>query len=81
VSARWPLALVLLVSWVILCAAPALAQSRIPSSEMPGRERERFTDSPFERYRKPQAQIRLQSADPLPRIDGTRKKSPRRKLR
>jgi hypothetical protein len=48
---------------------------------MPGRERERFTDSPFERYRKPQAQIKLQSADPLPRIEGTRKKSPRRKLR
>jgi hypothetical protein len=77
VNARWPLALALLVSW----AAPALAQSRIPSSEMPGRERERFTDSPFERYRKPQAQIKLQSADPLPRIDSTRKKSPRRKPR
>jgi hypothetical protein len=69
--------LILLVS----CLAPALAQPRIPSSEMPGRERERFTDSPFERYRKPQAQIKLQSADPLPRIDGTRKKSQRRKPR
>jgi hypothetical protein len=75
VSARWPLALALLVS----CAASAVAQPRIPSSEMPGRERERFTDSPFERYRKPQSQIKLQSADPLPRIDGTRKKSLRRK--
>ncbi|MBX9845036.1 MAG: hypothetical protein K2Z80_24825 [Xanthobacteraceae bacterium] len=61
-SARWPLALVLLVS----CAAPGGAQSRIPSSELPGREWQRFTDSPFERYRKPQAQIKLQSADPLP---------------
>jgi hypothetical protein len=45
---------------------------------MPGRERDRFTDSPFERYRKPQPQIKLQAADPLPRIDGTRKKSRRR---
>jgi hypothetical protein len=77
VSARWPLALALLVS----CTAPAVTQSRIPSSEMPGRERERFTDSPFERYRKPQAQIKLQSADPLPRIESSRKKSPRRKPR
>jgi hypothetical protein len=77
VNVHRSLALALLVS----CAAPALAQPRIPSSEMPGRERERFTDSPFERYRKPQSQIRLQSADPLPRIDVTRKKSPRRKPR
>ena len=76
-SARWPLALALLVS----CATPAVAQPRIPSSEMPGRERERFTDSPFERFRKPQPQIKLQSADPLPRIEGARKKSPRRKPR
>lgn len=76
-SARWPLALAVLVS----CATTAVAQSRIPSSEMPGRERERFTDSPFERYRKPQAQIKLQSADPLPRIEGARKKSQRRKPR
>ena len=76
-SARWPLALALLVS----CMAQALAQPRIPSSEMPGREWERFTVSPFERYRKPQAQIKLQSADPLPRIDGARKKSSRRKPR
>jgi hypothetical protein len=74
VSAGWPLALALLMS----CTASALAQPRVPSSEMPGRERERFTDSPFERYRKPQPQIKLQSADPLPRIDGTRKKSRRR---
>ena len=76
-SARLPLALVL----IVVCAGSALAQSRIPSSEMPGRERERFTDSPFERYRKPQAQIKLQSADPLPRIDGARNKSQRRKRR
>ena len=75
--ARLPLALVL----VAVCAGSALAQSRIPSSAMPGRERERFTDSPFERYRKPQVQIKLQSADPLPRIGGTQKKSQRRKRR
>jgi hypothetical protein len=72
VSARLPLALIL----IVVCAGSALAQSRIPSSEMPGRERERF--SPFERYRKPQAQIKLQSADPLPRWDSPRKK-PRKK--
>jgi hypothetical protein len=77
VSGGLPLALVLIVAF----AGPVLAQPRIPSSEMPGRERERFTDSPFERYRKPQPQIKLQSADPLPRIDGAGKKSQRRKLR
>lgn len=76
-SARGPLALALLVCWL----APAVAQSRIPSSELPGREWQRFTDSPFERYRKPQAQIKLQSADPLPRIGGPAKKSQRRKPR
>ena len=54
---------------------------RAPDDETRRTERERFTDSPFERYRKPQAQIKLQSVDPLPRIDGTRKKSPRGKLR
>lgn len=69
-SARVVLTLALIVSGV----SSALAQSRIPSSEMPGRERERFVDSPFERYRKPQPQIKLQSADPLPRWDGSRKK-------
>ena len=76
-SARLPLALLL----VAACAGQALAQPRIPSSEMPGRERERFTDSPFERYRKPQAQIKLQSADPLPRSYNLEKKPPRRKRR
>ena len=76
-SARWPLALLPIVA----CATAALAQPRIPSSEMPGRERERFTDSLAERFRKPQPQIRLQSADPLPRIDSPRKQTPRRKRR
>jgi hypothetical protein len=74
VSARVLLTLALIVSG--LSSAPA--QPRIPSSEMPGRERERFTDSPFERYRKPQPQIKLQSADPLPRFERPRKQ-PRRK--
>jgi hypothetical protein len=74
VSARVLLTLALIVSG--LSSAPA--QPRIPSSEMPGRERERFTDSPFERYRKPQPQIKLLSADPLPRWDRPRK-TPRQK--
>jgi hypothetical protein len=69
VSARVLLTLALIVSG--LSSAPA--QSRIPSGEMPGRERERFVDSPFERYRKPQSQIKLQSTDPLPRFDNLRK--------
>jgi hypothetical protein len=76
VSARLLLTLALIVSG--MSSAPA--QSRVPSSEMPGRERERFVDSPFERYRKPQPQIRLQSADPLPRMERPRKK-PRLKHR
>jgi hypothetical protein len=74
VSARVVFTLALILS-VTPCA---LAQPGIPSGEMPGRERERFTDSPFERYRKPQPQIKLQSADPLPRFERPRKK-PRRK--
>ena len=69
-SARLLLTVALVVSG--LSAAPA--QPRIPSSEMPGRERERFVDSPFERYRKPQPQIKLQSSDPLPRFEHPRKK-------
>jgi hypothetical protein len=73
VSARVLLILALIASGV----SSALAQSRIPSSERPGRERERFVDSPFERYRKPQPQIKLQSADP-PRWERPRKK-PRHK--
>jgi hypothetical protein len=34
-----------------ISAAPAA--SPVPSSEMPGRERERFTDSPVERFMRP----------------------------
>ena len=70
--------LLLTAALVLAGTSSALAQARIPSSEMPGRERERFADSPFERYRKPQQQIKLQSADPLPRWESPRKK-PRRK--
>jgi hypothetical protein len=38
---------------VLLTAPLAAAQPQIPPSEMPGRERERFTDSPVERFMKP----------------------------
>lgn len=34
-------------------AAVASAQTRIPASEMPGRERERFIESPLDRFFKP----------------------------
>jgi hypothetical protein len=77
VSAR----LLLTLALILPGTSSALAQSRIPSSEMPGRERERFVDSPFELYRKPQLQIKLQSADPLPRLDRVRKKPARPKRR
>ncbi len=67
-SARVLLTLALIVSG--LSSAPA--QSRIPSGEMPGRERERFVDSPFERYRKPKPNINLLSTDPRPRFENLR---------
>jgi hypothetical protein len=54
----------LTLALIVLGLSSAPAQPRIPSSEMPGRERERFVDSPFERYRKPRLQIKLQSTDP-----------------
>jgi hypothetical protein len=52
---------------MILLSAPlAAAQPRIPPSEMPGRERERFTDSPVERFMRPGPQ----AAPPV--VDTTR---------
>lgn len=40
---------------VLLAAgiSAAVAAPAIPSSEMPGRERDRFTDSPVERFMRP----------------------------
>jgi hypothetical protein len=38
---------------VLSGAALASAQSRIPANELPGRERERFIESPLERFLKP----------------------------
>ncbi len=41
------------LAMVLLTAPLAAAQPQIPPSEMPGRERERFTDSPVERFMRP----------------------------
>ncbi|HLH94964.1 MAG TPA: hypothetical protein VKW08_07590 [Xanthobacteraceae bacterium] len=39
---------------LLVFASPiALAASPVPSSEMPGRERDRFTQSPVERFMQP----------------------------
>jgi hypothetical protein len=34
-------------------AAPAFAQATIPANQLPGRERERFIESPLERFMRP----------------------------
>ena len=47
---NWPSIVGLLLAAWISAAAAAPA---IPSSELPGRERDRFTDSPVERFMRP----------------------------
>jgi hypothetical protein len=49
----------------------AAAAPPLPSSEMPGRERERFTDSPVERFMRPGPYQTPQVVDPFaePRCD------------
>jgi hypothetical protein len=49
---------------LVLGAQLALAQSKIPSREMPGRERERFIDSPVERFMRAGPQNALPVIDP-----------------
>jgi hypothetical protein len=44
-------------------ASLAAAQPAIPPSAMPGRERERFTDSPVERFMKPGPQATPPAVD------------------
>jgi hypothetical protein len=53
VRARAALALALMVSSPLL----ATAQPNIPASELPGRERERFLESPIERSMRPGATV------------------------
>jgi hypothetical protein len=51
---------------MLLQAATSVAEAapNVPPSEQPGRERERFTPSPLDRFMKPQPQT-----EPLIRLD------------
>jgi hypothetical protein len=57
-------------------AAVAVAAPNIPSSELPGRERQRFQESPVDRFTEPS-----QKATPLWQWDCDRAKSKGRKHR
>lgn len=78
-----------LASVLILAVTPgqSLAQSQqrnsVPTTEMPGRERERFFESPIERYRRPSPFVDPFVVDP-PLTTGRQRtppRQPRRKLR
>ena len=87
--ARAVLARVALASAVILVVTlpgQSLAQGQqrnsVPTTEMPGRERERFFESPIERYRRPSPFVDPFVVDP-PLTTGrqrTAPRQPRRKL-
>jgi len=53
---------VVLAAGISVAAAP-----RVPSSEMPGRERDRFTESPVERFMRPGPYLAPQVAPTEPR--------------
>jgi hypothetical protein len=55
-----------------MVGSDALAQTKIPSSAMPGRERERFIDQPFP----PTPRIQLQDGRPAPVIVPPDRKRP-----
>ena len=57
-SAYVTLVLALIVSSVSLAAAQPPPRPQIPSSEMPGRERERFVDSPIWQFQQQQERNR-----------------------
>jgi hypothetical protein len=59
---NWPPIVGLLLAAGIGAAAAAPA---IPSSELPGRERDRFTDSPVERFMRPGAYQTPQVLEPV----------------
>jgi hypothetical protein len=64
---------------IVALASDALAQTapRIPSSDLPGRERERFIDQPFP----PVPRIELQDGRPKPVIEQRKKAKPKRNKR
>jgi hypothetical protein len=53
----------LALAMVVLGMPPAAGQPKIPSTEMPARERERFTDNPVERFMKPGPHIAPSAVD------------------
>jgi len=62
-ASRAPVAALLLTAGMIAGLAMANAAPNIPPGEMPGRERERFTSSPVDRFTDPLASPR--QAEPL----------------
>jgi hypothetical protein len=62
------------------CICAAAAAPAIPSSELPGRERDRFTDSPVERFMRPgsyQAPPLLEPGAPLCDVHKSKQAKPR----
>jgi hypothetical protein len=55
---RFPMTSLLLIAGTIASLAVANAAPNIPPGEMPGRERERFTPSPVDRFTDPLASPR-----------------------
>jgi hypothetical protein len=62
-ASRAPVASLLLIAGTIAGVVVANAAPNIPPGEMPGRERERFVPSPFDRFTGPFASPR--QAEPL----------------
>ena len=65
----------LILALAMLAASPALAaaQPQISPSDMAGRERERFIDSPVERYMKPGPYVAPQVLDTAPSAQASRR--------
>ena len=57
----------------------AAAQPQVPPNEMAGRERERFLQSPVERFMKPGPYVAPQVLDTAPKRKRRAKRTPRRK--
>ncbi len=65
---------VAIATLLVVFAAGAGAAPNIPSSELPGRERQRFQDSPIDRFTQPS-----QKSEPLWRWDCEPPKNKKRK--
>jgi hypothetical protein len=63
--------IVVCLTVIVAMVSPTMAASAIPSSEMPGRERERFNELPVERFMRPGPYLAPPAIEP-----GRRQKCP-----